>query len=85
MFIKWCLYLRHLSGKAYELVRDSGCVQLPSQRTLRDYTHHISTTIGFSAQVDEMLLGIANLENDANRYVFLIMDEVYIKQDLVYD
>ena len=85
MFIKWCLYLRHLSGKAYELVRDSGCVQLPSQRTLRDYTHHISTTIGFSAQVDEMLLGIANVENDANRYVFLIMDEVYIKQDLVYD
>ena len=85
VFIKWCLYLRHLSGKAYELVCDSGCVQLPSQRTLRDYTHHISTTIGLSVQVDEMLLDIANLEEDVNRYVFLIMDEVHIKQDLVFD
>ena len=83
LFIKWCLYLRHLSGKAYELVRDSGCVQLLSQRTLRDYTHHISTSIGFSVQVDEMLLDVANLEQDINRYVFLIMDEVHIKQDLV--
>ena len=85
LFIKWCLYLRHLSGKAYELVRDSGCVQLPSQRTLRDYTHHTSTSIGFSVQIDEMLLDVAKLEQDINRYVFLIMDEVHIKQDLVFD
>ena len=39
LFIKWCLYLRHLSGKGYELLRDSDCICLPSQRTLRDYTH----------------------------------------------
>ena len=32
-----------------------------------------------------MLLDIANLEQDVNRYVFLIMDEVHIKQDLVFD
>ena len=43
------------------------------------------TTIGFSVQVDEMLLDIANLEQDVNRYVFLIMDEVHIKQDLIFD
>ena len=30
LIIKWCLYLRHLSGKAYELLRSSGCIKLPS-------------------------------------------------------
>ena len=30
LLIKWCLYLRHLSGKAYDLLRDSGCIHLPS-------------------------------------------------------
>jgi len=52
LVIKWCLYLRHLSGKGYELLRNSGCLKLPSQRTLRDYTHYISATIGFSAETD---------------------------------
>ena len=42
LFVKWCLYLRHLSGRSYELLRKSGCIHLPSQRTLRDYTHYIS-------------------------------------------
>ena len=26
LIIKWCLYLRHLSSKAYELLRNSGCI-----------------------------------------------------------
>lgn len=46
--IKWCLYLRHHSSGAYELLRDSGCVMLPSQRTLRDYTYHVKAATGFS-------------------------------------
>ena len=66
LFIKWCLYLRHLSGKAYELLRDSGCVRLPSQRTLRDYTHYISASVGFSAEVDEQLLHVCDLSVERN-------------------
>jgi len=45
LFIKWCLYLRHLSGKSYELLQKSGCIKLPSQSTLRDYTHHIPAQV----------------------------------------
>ncbi len=30
--IKWALYLRHQSSKAYELLRESKCISLPSQR-----------------------------------------------------
>ena len=51
LFVRWCLYLRHLSGKSYEMLRKSGCIRLPSQRTLREYTHYISTRIGFSAEI----------------------------------
>ena len=85
LVIKWSLYLRHLSGKSYELLQKTGCIKQPSQRTLRDYTHYTSTTIGFSAETDRELYDIAFLSNELNRYVFLVMDEVHIKTDLVYD
>ena len=52
IMVKWCLYLRHHSSSAYESLRQSGCLLLPSQRTLRDYTHYANTTIGFSDEVD---------------------------------
>ena len=64
VFIKWCLYLRHLSEKSYELLRKTGCIKLPSQRILRDYTHYISTTIGFSTEIDQNLLDVAFLSNE---------------------
>ena len=50
--IKWCLYHRHLSSSAYDLVRSSGCLNLPLQRTLRDYTYTSKTTVGFSTDID---------------------------------
>ena len=61
LVIKWCMYLRHLSGSAYELLRDTGCLKLPSQRTLRDYTYLTSAKVGFSSEVDAQLLK-ANLK-----------------------
>ena len=62
--IRWCLYLRHLSGKAYETLRNTGVLQLPSQRTLRDYTHYVPATIGFSHQVDKMLMDTLKARNN---------------------
>ena len=44
--VKWYLYLRHKSSKAYEILRDSGCVSLPSQHTLHDYTDYVNATAG---------------------------------------
>ena len=85
VFIKWCLYLRHLSGKAYKNLRQTGCIYPPSQRTLRDYMYFHSTTIGFSVEVDQQLLDAAKLEDTLNQYVLLVLDEMYIKEELVYD
>ena len=49
------------------------------------YTHYISTSIGFSVEVDQQLLRSLDLTVEHNRYVTLVMDEVHIKEDLVYD
>ena len=51
LMIKWALYVQHLSGKAYayDTIRESGFIALPSQRTLRDYTYFVSSSVGFSA------------------------------------
>eukprot|EP00731_Ephydatia_muelleri_P002138 Em0001g2138a len=56
LVIKWCIYLRHLSGSAYELLRNTGCLKLPSQRTLRDYTYLTSVKVGFSSEIDAQLM-----------------------------
>lgn len=53
------IYLRHQSQGAYETLR--GCVSLPSQRTLRDYTHHIKAEPGFSTKVDDQLCRVTQL------------------------
>ena len=87
LMIKWCIYLRHQSGKAYETVRDSGCISLPSQRTLRDYTNSVKAYAGFSAEVDHQLFVAANLESCSGwqKLVFLLLDEMHVREDLVYD
>ena len=85
--IRWCLYLRHLSSSAYETIRESGVFRLPSQRTLRDYTYHTQASIGFSADVDKLLMDIAQIATcpEREKYVLMLMDEMHIKEDIVYD
>ena len=77
LFVKWCLYLRHVSGKGHEMLRKTGCICLPSQRTLRDYTHYTSTTIGFSAEVDKQLRDAVDMSEERNRYMSLTLYYVY--------
>ena len=85
--IKWCLFLRHQSSKAYETLRKSGCIQLPSQRTLRDYSHGVESDVGFSAGVDHQLMQTVGMPacQDWEKLVILLLDEIYIREDLVFD
>ena len=87
MVIRWCLYLKHLSSGTYEALRSTGVLTLPSQRTLRDYSHHIPSKVGFDASVDDLLLSEAKMEelDDFQKYVVILMDEMHIKDDLVYN
>ena len=85
LIIKWCLYLHHISSKAYETIRNSGIITLPSSRTLRDYKHLSSTKVGFSIEADRQLVAILAQKNSLVKYGMLMFDEMYIKQGLVYE
>ena len=39
------------SNKTYEILKDSGFIYLPSQRTLKDYTHWVKLKPSFNAEV----------------------------------
>ena len=80
MMVRWCLYLRHQSNKAYSTLRDSG-IALPSERTLRDYTHFCKAQTGFSSEVDHQLIlasKVLSCEKWKN-YVVILVDEMYIR------
>ena len=87
IMVRWCLYLRHLSSSAYETLRDTGTIRLPSQRTLRDYTHHTKATVGFLKEVDKQLQVAANMSScpEREKCVIIIMDEMHLREDLAYD
>lgn len=86
LMIKWCLYIRHQSSKAYETLRNSG-IALPSQRTLRDYSNAVKAGAGFSSEVDCQLLQAAQLTKspECHRLICILIDEMHIKEELVYN
>lgn len=85
--IKWCLHIRHLSSGAYEALRKSGCLSLPSQRTLRDYTHYAEAKSGFLMDVDRQLIEATQVGTCEGwkKCIVLLMDKMHIREDLVYD
>lgn len=87
LMIKWALYLRHQSSKCYEALRESKCIVLPSQRTLRDYTHYIRSNAGFSNELDEELMTIAQVDSlsEFQKCVSISIDEMHIREDLVFN
>ena len=84
--IKWCLYLCHKSSSAYELLRKTRCIYLPSKRTLQQYSNTFSSS-GFSNELDEQLFHDAKVSSlkEFQKHVSLIGDEMYIKEGLVYE
>lgn len=87
VLIKWCLNLKLLSSSAYHAMRTSGFLKLPSERTLRDYVHYFSNRPGFQKEVHQQLLEEAKIESlpEDRRFVCLILDEMKIKEGLVYN
>ena len=66
LFIRWCLNIMLISGKAYEVMRESGLICLPSRRTLRDYTHWHKIKHGFDAAVINHLREEAKVDSLAD-------------------
>ncbi|XP_062608616.1 uncharacterized protein LOC134270400 [Saccostrea cucullata] len=87
--IRWCLYLRQKSSKAYDALRDSGFITLPSSRTLFDYTHYLTSALGFQPDVVKLLREECEkremFQEEWKSYTGILFDEIKIKEDLVYD
>ena len=87
MMIRWCLSLKLLSSASYSALRSSDLIVLPSERTLRDYTHFVKAEPGFHPGIDEQICREAKLDSipEYQKYVCLVFDEMKVKEDLVYD
>ena len=85
MIVKWCLNLKLMSSRSYNAVRST--LVLPSERTLRDYTHCFESKPGFDDELDKQLMKEARVDTiqDFQKYVCLVFDEVRVKEGLVYD
>ena len=85
--IRWCLYLHHRSSGCYSTLRNSGVIRLPSERTLKDYKHFTPSICGFSLSTDLQLLDHIKQQkpHQLSKYVNIVIDEMYIKEGLVYD
>ena len=85
MIICFCLSLAAKSSSAYDELRDSKVLTLPSRRTLRDYRNAIRPSVGFTkAVIDELVITAKPLKGH-QRYVTLAFDEMKIKENLVFD
>ena len=85
--IRWCLFLHHRSSGAYSTLKNSGILQLPSERTLRDYHHFAPAVVGFSTDTDKQLLERINSQHPDNlsKYIIIVIDEMYIKEGLIFN
>ena len=89
LIVKWALNLtKSKSSKAYEAMKDSGFINLPSERTLYDYSHCMPSKLDFTSEAVNMLVkqcqGKGMFKESWGSYVGLLQDEMKVKSDLVY-
>ena len=83
--IRFALSLHGKSASAYRELRDSGALILPSERVLRDYKNYFKPKAGINQENIDDLRGKTSTYSDLQRYVALIMDEMKIQSNLVFD
>ena len=83
--IRFGLSLHGKSASAYRELRDSGALILPSERVLRDYKNYFKPQAGINQENIVDLRGKTSTYSSLQRYVALIMDEVKIQFNLVFD
>ena len=88
--IKYCLSIASKSSSAYEQLRldskdGTGILQLPSQRTLRRYRNVITPQQGFNPEIVKDLTERTKNFSESERYVSILIDEMKVQEDLVFD
>ena len=85
MIIRFCLSLASKSKSGYEELRNSNILVLPSSRTLRDYKNAIAPQTGFRKQIIDDLNKLTRDYFDIQRHFCLLIDEMKITSNLVFD
>ena len=70
---------------AYRELRESGALVLPSERVLRDYKNYFKPKAGINLENIESLREKAATLTGIQRYLVLVMDEMKIQSNLVFD
>jgi hypothetical protein len=83
--IRFALSVHGKSPSAYRELRESGALVLPSERVLRDYKNYFSPKAGVNTENVESLRNKVKSFSGIQRYVVLVMDEMKIQSNLVYD
>ena len=69
----------------YDEQHQSGFLILPSRRRLRDHKNDIRPQQGFNAKVINELSCVVKHFTNQEKYVVILMDEMKIQEDLVWD
>ena len=90
MIIRYCLGLAARSPTVYDEIRydeknKSGFWVLPNRRGLRDYKNYIRPKQGFNNHVIKELSDIVDKLEPVEKYAILLMDEMKIQKNLVWD
>ena len=86
LVIRFALSLKYASSSAYRMARNSGLIALPSERTLRDYTHWITVKDGIQAEMVQQMKKCLEFEGmqTFEKQFSLSMDEIKIRSGLVF-
>ncbi len=84
LVVQFALNLKYMSTSAYRAVHQSGIINLPSERTLSDYTHWASAHSGVQVEFIEHFTLESDVSSPAQRQCALSMDEMKIKSRLVF-
>ena len=90
MIIRYCLSLAAKSSAVYDEIRydkksGTGFLVLPSLRRLRDYKNYIRPQRGFNKEIISELRNKTKDFSENEKYVTLLMDEMKIQENLVWD
>ena len=73
------------SPSAYDEIRASNILVLPSRKTLRDYRNAIRPKVGFNPDVINELKNVTKNLNGIQRFICLCFDEIKVQSSLVFN
>jgi hypothetical protein len=83
--IRFALSIHCKSPSAYRELRESGALILPSERVLRDYKNYFKPGAGITKENIQELKDKTSHYVGIQKYVAVVMDEMKIQENLVFD